>query len=1385
MGDKTMNTRVQNKHDLEVNWQKAINFKPLAGELIVYDAEKDDDPIPEGREYRIARPRFKIGDGINNINTLPFSYGVGISSEEGGEIFNSYTSDGANTASSAYTHAEGFNTAAGAKGFKITAIDKPGSDSNNWVLTLDSSTSIAQLTLLNSLLDGEESVTASIKANYIFYSFGQIVQVNVNNKILYVTGDMSALLAYKDKEPDSNYVFIDNHLDIGDYDIGKFAHAEGNNTRAEAYGAHAEGELTRAFGENGHAEGKETQAGFGAHAEGRRTQATGDNSHAEGHTTEATAPQAHAEGKYTQATKDGAHAEGHSNYENQKNTASGRGSHAEGIDGTVASGTGAHAEGRTTTASGRASHAEGYGTVATEENQHVQGKFNYLDTKNKSGAYAHIIGNGAGETSRSNAHTIDWDGKAWFAGDVRIGGTDYNTGSTLATQAFVNDKANSHYVTAGRKSDSIAGSKSTAEGQNTVASEERAHAEGYQTQALGKQSHAEGRETIAAGSASHAEGRNTKAALDGSHAEGYGTTTTTPILASGFGAHAEGYGTIQAIGTGAHAEGYGSTASEEAAHSEGRDTVASGPRSHAEGYGAQATVQQAHAEGYYTQANGAHSHAEGRESVAEGSASHAEGRYTKASFDGAHAEGYGVSKDKPNLASGKGSHAEGVDGVIASGIGAHAEGQGTIASATAQHVSGRYNVEVADDKCLFIIGNGDSDNNRSNAVAIWAPDDNNDIPGHANFYGDISATGKVSADEINVQGASIRYNPEVSPDGEFELYDQTGTRCGLSTTYINTSLLKFKDIEIGVNKYNNTIILSGPPDYTDESEKVLLDGIRLPIADHNAANKKYVDESIQTAIDNLEIEGGSGVGQATETGGEIFNDYEHNEANGNYSHAEGLYTKAYAAATDAIAGAHAEGVWTVAGHQAAHSEGKNTQAVGRGAHAEGLGDYDHVGEFENRTSNIAHGDGSHVEGVHGTQAYYAGSHAEGWGSKAEGEAAHAEGMGTTAFGTGTHSEGVDTEVNGYAGHAEGQGTEAFAWAHAEGQDTKATSYWSHAEGYVTAASGNTAHSEGDHTLAQGSGAHSEGGYTKALGEYSHTEGIYYGHMSEGDVVYTVAKGLGSHAEGKGTQAGGMLLLDGTVMGDGAHSEGVLTFAGRYASHAEGEGTIAAGGRQHVQGRYNIPDVHMDADGNMLDRDGNITTDLERVNPKDTYAHIVGNGDSENNRSNAHTLDWSGNAWFAGKVTDGSGNSITKYTLSKTGSSIILKGSDGSISSVEDEVSESSTSSGMKRDFNSGAITAVVYPGPSDDPIGNLAKIYTVTVSAANDTFETYTFDYMACVALGTADSSGQITLKRKIDNGALYMYVKDDEVKFGCIADDSGEDQPLGYPALKHICGYY
>lgn len=97
--------------------------------------------------------------------------------------------------------------------------------------------------------------------------------------------------------------------------------------------------------------------------------------------------------------------------------ASGEYSHAEGA-GPKASGAASHAEGYITTASGEYSHAEGRTTIAQGNNQHVQGKYNIVDTTS-----AHIVGNGSDSSNRSNAHTIDWNGNAWFAGDIYTGST--------------------------------------------------------------------------------------------------------------------------------------------------------------------------------------------------------------------------------------------------------------------------------------------------------------------------------------------------------------------------------------------------------------------------------------------------------------------------------------------------------------------------------------------------------------------------------------------------------------------------------------------------------------------------------------------------------------------------------------------------------------------------------------------------------------------------------------------------------------------------------------------------------------------------------------------------------------------------------------------------
>lgn len=116
--------------------------------------------------------------------------------------------------------------------------------------------------------------------------------------------------------------------------------------------------------------------------------------------------------------------------------ANGYGSHAEGVN-TLSGSEASHAEGHSTVAIGKASHAEGYRTRASVAYQHVQGKYNMIDLF----LYAHIVGNGKDDNNRSNAHTLDWDGNAWFAGDVYTGSTsgkNKDAGSKkLATEEYV------------------------------------------------------------------------------------------------------------------------------------------------------------------------------------------------------------------------------------------------------------------------------------------------------------------------------------------------------------------------------------------------------------------------------------------------------------------------------------------------------------------------------------------------------------------------------------------------------------------------------------------------------------------------------------------------------------------------------------------------------------------------------------------------------------------------------------------------------------------------------------------------------------------------------------------------------------------------------------
>ncbi len=216
--------------------------------------------------------------------------------------------------------------------------------------------------------------------------------------------------------------------------------------------------------------------------------------------------------------------------------------------------------------------------------------------------------------------------------------------------------------------------------------------------------------------------------------------------------------------------------------------------------------------------------------------------------------------------------------------------------------------------------------------------------------------------------------------------------------------------------------------------------------------------------------------------------------------------------------------------------------------------------------------------------------------------------GATSTGLYSFAEGESTS-SGYCSHSEGFALAEGAYSHAEGSKTVASKnnahaegFWaeaqgknSHAEGYGAKAIGDHAHAEGFTTEAQGNDSHAEGFCTKAIGDDSHAEGYI-----------TEAQGIASHAEGENTKAIGLY------------------------SHAEGLYTKANGDAQHVFGKNNIPDEY-DPDNNQRGR----------------YVEIVGNGQSDEKRSNARTLDWSGNEVLAGSLTIGGNEQLTKEQLQET------------------------------------------------------------------------------------------------------------------------------------------
>ena len=221
------------------------------------------------------------------------------------------------------------------------------------------------------------------------------------------------------------------------------------------------------------------------------------------------------------------------------------------------------------------------------------------------------------------------------------------------------------------------------------------------------------------------------------------------------------------------------------------------------------------------------------------------------------------------------------------------------------------------------------------------------------------------------------------------------------------------------------------------------------------------------------------------------------------------------------------------------------------------------------------------------------------------------------------------------------------------ENNVASAYYSHAEGYMTTASAPYSHAEGESTVASNMRTHAEGWQTTASGNCSHAEN-----------TGCIASGSNSHAEGYYTMA------------TGEHS------------HASGNHTVA-GREVFALGRYN--------------------------KKAEDVALVVGNGwgtDSNEWRSDALVLDYSGNLHISGKFTADGG---VGYVLS-TATADTLGGVriGDNISVTADGVISVNLSAYLKSDEISDWAKAESKPAYTAEEVGAAEKKHSHSVSDITD-----------------------------------------------------------------------
>ena len=237
------------------------------------------------------------------------------------------------------------------------------------------------------------------------------------------------------------------------------------------------------------------------------------------------------------------------------------------------------------------------------------------------------------------------------------------------------------------------------------------------------------------------------------------------------------------------------------------------------------------------------------------------------------------------------------------------------------------------------------------------------------------------------------------------------------------------------------------------------------------------------------------------------------------------------------------------------------------------------------------------------------------------------------------------------GVEQGSGTTASgSYSHAEGHCTTASGdYGSHAEGHYTTASGDCgSHAEGQYTTASGDSSHARGEYTTAnrklatvIGKYNSLEGTNYAlipqtysgtlFMNDGTTYYSDSYTYDSYT--------GVVTLNNPQLFDYSNPPtNVYIIIDTIPESVAKVSTISKRDDSFKYIKYNVAEYY---------------NGVDYTRKTGVYAVAVGNGTSDTARSNAYTLDWSGNGWFAGDVYVGS----TSGTNKDDGSVKLLKESD--------------------------------------------------------------------------------------------------------------------------------